>query len=701
MSFGATNERDEPSDASRPQAKEGAPPPAAPEEDFTTEFTEDTDKEARILSLSLVFSVFSVVSVLRRLFYACREEVRCFAEDKNLTQGSRRDTEGTRGTKVTNNRPRACCIWPRFLFCRLHILCELCGEVFFGCGQRLRCVKFSFFKHRPLLYPFLGAALVAAMAAELPAGSQANPSPIHFVFRPIDFSLDSCETPERHAPETMEGGVAVFDYDNDGYLDIFFANGADITTLQKSSPRYRNRLFHNNGDGTFTDVTEKAGLAGTGYDTGVAIGDYDNDGFEDIFVGGVHRNTLYHNNGDGTFTDVTEKAGLAHLDKEYGPLWSVGGAWVDVNNDGLLDLFVANYLSWDVTKEPDCRYNGKPEYCHPKFYRELPNQLFLNKGDGTFVDVSAESGIRSHPGKAMGVGVADYDSDGWPDIFVSNDKLFNFLFHNKGNGKFEEVAFEAGVALSEHGSLISNMGVDFRDFNNDGLPDIATVALTGESFPLYQNTGKGDFTEVTAESGMTWLANPMSGYSPNIADFDNDGWKDIFVSRGDVQSPMMADKLHVFQPNTVFRNLGNGRWSALTEEAGFAAQPPQRHRGSAFGDFNHDGKLDLVVTALSAPAEIWMNDSPGSNHWLELKLEGTKSNRDAIGARIRISAGGHAQVNHVSTACGYASSSAGPVHFGLGPAKTVDEIEIRWPSGTTQVLKNVPADQILRVKEPR
>ena len=524
---------------------------------------------------------------------------------------------------------------------------------------------------------------------------------IHFSFQPIAFSLDSCETPQRHAPESMAGGVAVFDYDNDGNLDIFFTNGADITTLKKVSPKYSNHLFHNNGDGTFTDVTEKAGLAGTGYDVGVAIGDYDNDGYEDIFVAGVYRNTLYHNNGDGTFTDVTEQSGLARIDKEYGPLWAVGAAWVDVNNDGLLDLFVVNYMSWNVNKEPPCTFNGKPEYCHPKYYKELPNQLFLNKGNGKFVDISAESGIRAHPGKGMGVGVADYDGDGLPDIFVSNDKLFNSLFHNKGNGRFEEVAFEAGVALPEHGNLISGMGVDFRDFNNDGLPDISLVALDTETFPLYQNNGKGAFTEVTAKSGMALLSNPMSGYSPNIADFDNDGWKDIFVSRGDVQSPAMAGRHRIDQPNTVFRNIPGGKWVALTEEAGFTAQPPRRHRGSAYGDFNHDGKLDLVVTALSAPAEIWMNDSPEDNHWLELKLQGTKSNRDGIGAKIRIMAGGQAQYTHYTTASGYASSSAGPVHFGLGAAKVVDEIEIRWPSGTLQTLKNVQADRILHVVEPK
>jgi hypothetical protein len=531
--------------------------------------------------------------------------------------------------------------------------------------------------------------------------AESNKAAIHFSYHAIPFSLDSNETPQKHAPETMAGGAAIFDYDNDGKPDIFFTNGADISTLKKSSPKYWNQLFHNNGDGTFTNVTEKAGLAGTGYDIGAAIGDYDNDGYEDIFVAGVHRNTLYHNNGDGTFTDVTEKAGLALPDKQYGPLWSVGAAWADVNNDGLLDLFVVNYMSWDVNKEPDCKFEGKPEYCHPKFYKELPNQLFLNNGDGTFTDASAKAGIRSHVGKGMGVGIADYDGDGLPDIFVANDKLFNFLFHNKGNARFEEVAFEAGVALPEHGNLISGMGVDFRDFNNDGYPDIALVALDNETFPIYQNDGKGGFTEVTSKSGMTLLSTPMSGYSVHIADFDNDGWKDIFVSRGDVQSPAMAERRHIDQPNTVFRNIPRGKWSALTDEAGFGAQPPRRHRGSAFGDLNHDGKLDLVVTALSAPAEIWMNDSPGDSHWLEIALQGTKSNRDGIGARIRIVAGGLTQFNHMSTATGYASSSAGPVHFGLGSAKTVDEIEVYWPSGIKQVLQNVPADQILRIKESK
>jgi hypothetical protein len=538
---------------------------------------------------------------------------------------------------------------------------------------------------------------------ENPSAQQAptSGSPIHFSSRPIPFSLDSSETAEKHIPETMAGGVAVFDYDHDGNPDIFFTNGADISNLKKTSKNYWNRLFHNNGDGTFTDVTEKAGLAGSGFDIGVAIGDYDNDGNEDIFVAGVHRNTLYHNNGDGTFTDVTEKAGLLHPDPQYGPLWSVGAAWVDVNNDGLLDLFVLNYVSWDGAKEPDCGAIGKRDYCHPRFYKPLPNQLFLNNGDGTFTDVSEQAGIRTHPGKGMGVAIADYDGDGLSDIFVANDKLPNFLFHNKGGARFEEVASDAGVALPEDGNLISGMGVDFRDLNNDGYPDISVVALQKETFPVYRNDGKGSFTEVTGKSGMKLLSMAMSGFCPVIVDFDNDGWKDIFVSRGDVASPDMADRVPVDQPNTVFRNLLGERWSALTEYAGFTSQPAKRHRGAAAGDFNHDGKVDLVVSALGAAAELWINDSPNSNHWLELSLRGTKSNRDGIGARIRLVAGGHAQFNHVSTASGYASSSAGPVHFGLGAAKAAEEIEIRWPSGTLQTMKGVEADQVLRVQEPK
>jgi hypothetical protein len=532
------------------------------------------------------------------------------------------------------------------------------------------------------------------------------PSPIRFEFKKITFRLENDETPAKNAPETMPGGVAVFDYNGDGRPDIFFTNGADIATLKKDDAKYRNRLFRNDGGGVFTDVTDAAGLAGTGYDIGVAAGDYDNDGHPDLFVAGVHHSTLYHNNGNGTFTDVTVKAGLdASLnnpDPEFGPFWATTAAWVDVNNDGLLDLFVVNYMQWTYDAQPLCGFAQAhiADYCSPKYYKGQPNQLFLNNGDGTFRDASKAWGLRDHVGKGMGVGVADYDLDGKQDLFVTNDTSYNFLFHNLGN-KFEEVAFDTGVALTEDGNFISGMGLDFRDIRNKGYPDIGFVALNNQTFPVFENTGEGNFKETTTDSGMRELSRPMSGFGAGFYDFDNDGWKDMFVSRGHVESISMPSQ-PVDQFNTVFRNLGaSGKWTALTEEAGFTATPAARHRGCAFGDFDGDGRVDVVVTALGAEAEIWMNRSETPGHWLDIALRGTKSNRDGIGARIKlVSKAVGAQYNHMTTSVGYASSADGPVHFGLGPDKVADIIEIHWPSGIVQTLKNVPTDKILQVTEP-
>ncbi len=556
--------------------------------------------------------------------------------------------------------------------------------------------------------PALNRSLRALIAvASLPAmacgvvlfGAAVSPPGIRFSPMPIAFRLETDETPTRHVPATMAGGVAVFDYNKDGHPDIFFTNGANIKTLQKDDPKYKDRLFRNDGNGVFTDVTDAAGLAGTGYDVGVAAGDFDNDGYPDLFVTGVHRNTLYHNNRDGTFTDVTSKAGLNRPDSEYGPLWSVAAIWVDVNGDGLLDLFVVNYLQWDFATEPICKYHEISDYCAPSFYKGLPDQLFLNKGDGTFQDVSAAWGVRSHVGKGMGGAMADFDLDGKPDIFVTNDGYYNFLFHNLG-GKFEEVALPEGVALPEDGNFISGMGVDFRDVDNDGYPDVAFAALANQTFPLFQNRSGQEFVEVTGTSGLRATTLMRSGFGVGIYDFDNDGWKDIFASGGHVLS-LMTLGTAVDEPNFVFRNPGReGRWSVAGDDGGFSALQPARHRGCAFGDFDGDGRVDVVVTALGGDAELWMNRSEPSGHWLDFALEGTRSNRDGIGARIKVVTSKGAQYNHMTTSVGYASSSDGPVHFGLGGDARAKLVEIHWPSGIVQTFQDVAADRVLAVKEP-
>ncbi|MGA2743854.1 MAG: CRTAC1 family protein [Candidatus Sulfotelmatobacter sp.] len=554
-----------------------------------------------------------------------------------------------------------------------------------------------------------GLLLLVGLISVLPilSGQGSSPgAPIEFELKKISFRLANGVTPAKNIPETMLGGVAIFDYNGDGRPDIFFTNGANVATLKKDSPEFRDRLFRNDGNGVFTDVTDAAGLAGTGYDIGAAVGDYDNDGHPDLFVAGVHHSTLYHNNGNGTFTDVTVKSGLDaslnHPDPEFGPWFAITAIWVDVNNDGLLDLFVVNYLQWTYYAERRCEFDRVGDYCHPKFFKGQPNQLFLNNGDGTFRDASKEWGIRDHVGKGMSVVMADYDLDGRPDLFVANDAAYNSLFHNLGN-KFEEVAFETGVALPEDGNFISGMGADFRDFNNDGYPDIAFAALIGQTFPLFQNTGKGSFREITTESGMHEASIHMSGYCVGLYDFDNDGWKDLFVSGGHVQSvPLPGQPIDEY--NAVFRNPGaegrrSGKWAKLTEPAGFSSSPAARHRGCAFGDLDGDGRIDVVVSAIDRDAEIWINRSPKSGHWIEIALHGTKSNRDGIGARIKVITKSGVQYNHMTTSVGYASSSDGPVHFGLGPDRRVEEVEIHWPSGMVQSLRDVDGDRRIEVTE--
>ncbi len=547
----------------------------------------------------------------------------------------------------------------------------------------------------------------AVVSAVLVCALLAAPSASTILFEEIAarsglvFTTNSSPTPNKNQPETMVAGVALFDYDNDGYLDVYFVNGAAIPSLKKETPAYWNRLFHNNRDGTFTDVTEKAGVAGEGYGMGVAIGDYDNDGWPDIFVANVTKNQLFHNNRDGTFTEVTDKAGVAGGILDGKKMWSVSAAWVDYNNDGLADLFVSNYCKWEVNKDPFCGPDPtKRAYCHPNNYKPLPDTLYRNNGDGTFTDVSAETGISRYYGKGMGAAIADYDGDGFMDIFVANDNSPNFLFHNIGGKKFEEVALQSGVAYSQSANAVSGMGADFKDIDNDGRPDIWHTAIENESFPLYHNEAGGDFRETT-ERGLLMRTRTMSGWSNGVFDFDNDGWKDLFVARGNVlDNVALFSNRRYEEPNAVFRNVGGSKFQDVSADAGPDFQIAAAHRGVAFGDVDNDGRIDAVVTVLNGKAEYFHNISPTANHWIALKLTGVKSNRLGLGAQVRITGeDGLKQYNEVTTAVGYACSSDPRVHFGLGASKTVREIEIKWPSGIRQTVRSVPADQIVAIEE--
>jgi len=521
----------------------------------------------------------------------------------------------------------------------------------------------------------------------------------------IKFKLRNSVSPQRYTFETMAGGVAIFDYNDDGLLDIFFTNGAAIPSLEKSDASYFNRLYRNNGDGTFTDVTEKAGLQGIGYSMGVAAGDYDNDGFVDLYVTGVNRNQLFHNNGDGTFTDVTDKAGVGGFVPKIGKAWSVAAGWFDYNNDGRLDLFVVNYLDYGVKTAVPCVQQGLPVYCSPVDFLGTPNILYRNNGDGTFSDVSEPSHISQYIGKGMGVAFADYDNDGFTDIFVSNDTFENYLLHNNGDGTFTNVAVLAGVAYNQFGKAIAGMGVDFRDIDNDGRPDIFEAAMFGEGFPLYKNLGGGLFQDVSGAAGLSALTSRSTGWGVGVFDFDNDGNKDLFTANADILDNAMEIAHRPYPlPNRVFRNKGSMAFEDLSSKAGASFSVAAAHRSAAFGDLNNDGKIDAVVTVLNGPPEIWMNRSntqngSNRNHWIILKLVGVKSNRDGLGTKVKVTSSLGAQYNEATTAVSYNSSSDKRVHFGLGSAAVVDSIELTWPSGIKQVLKNVKVDQILTVTE--
>jgi len=516
----------------------------------------------------------------------------------------------------------------------------------------------------------------------------------------IGFRLEHAPTSSKHLIETMPGGVAVLDYDQDGYMDLYFANGAESPSLKKSHSKFWNRLYHNDHHLKFSDITESAGVAGVGYTIGAAAGDFNNDGYPDLFVVGVDQNILYVNQRDGTFRDMTLEAGLSARPRR----WGIHAAWFDYDRDGWLDLLVINYCQWDPQKEPYCGDNrpGYRTYCHPSKYLPLPNQLYHNNRNGTFSDISLASEIGRHLGKGMGAAVADFDLDGWPDVFVANDTEPNFLFWNQKDGTFREVANAKGVAFNQFGSAVSSMGVDFRDFDNDGRPDIFVTTLSNEGFLLFRNN-ESLFDDVSDSAGIGLNSLPFSGWSNLIADFNNDGWKDLFSANGHVLDNIELKQSRTYrQPNSLFLNLGNGKFQEVSESTGSTLASPAAHRGAASVDLDNDGRLDLVVTALGESPKILQNQTNEQSHWLEVQLQGQTSNRLGEGALLRLEMfNGRIIWNHASASAGYASSSDPRVHFGLGKDDRIRNLSVYWPSGKEQVLHTLLADQIRSVKEPR
>jgi enediyne biosynthesis protein E4 len=533
---------------------------------------------------------------------------------------------------------------------------------------------------------FLGVTALAAAAPIFDVRS----------LRGVDFILQNSPTPRKFLIETMPGGVALFDYNNDGLLDIFLVNGGQIgdvlhvpENFNRSDPRFWNRLYRQNPDGSFTDTTESCGLAKAGngnYGMGVAVGDYDNDGNSDLYVTSYGKNILYRNNGDGTFTDVTAKAGVAAGG------WSVSAGFFDYDNDGHLDLFVTRYMDWDADHNKICGGDWHT-YCPPGVFPATTCILYRNRGDGTFEDVTEKAGIRAKKGRALGVAFADYDGDGFTDIFVSNDGMQQYLYHNNGNGTFTECALESGVAFTSEGKGLSGMGAVFQDYDNDGKPDVVVTVLPRELYGLYHNDGAGAFTYQSLETGLGAMTSASSGWGVGLEDFDNDGWKDLFVAQSHV-----LDNVQQIDASLRYRELP---LLALNHQGHFeradsGASSPLAARGAAFGDINNDGWMDAVVSTLGGPPILFLNRKTAANHWLSISLRGSRSNRDGYGARVRV----NDQVRFATSAGSYACSNDKRLHFGLGSVEKAT-IEISWPSGAKQLLKDVRADQFLQIEEPK
>jgi len=514
----------------------------------------------------------------------------------------------------------------------------------------------------------------------------------------ISFQHDNAASPEKYLIETMGSGCGWIDYDQNGLLDLYLVNGAS-TRLYTPKHALRSALYRNNGDGTFTDVTIKAGVAAEGlFGMGVAVGDYDNDGFPDLLVLGYERSILYHNNGDGTFTDVTNRAGVGNVGK-----WGSSAAWFDYDNDGLLDLVIANYVDWSPERNFWCgdKEPGLRSYCHPDVYHGEPPTLYHNNGDGTFTDVSKRSGVGSKAGNGLGVVTFDYDNDGWQDIFIANDHMPNFLFHNNRNGSFQEIGYSAGVAVGIDGQFEAGMGTDAADTTGSGRLDLIVTHLDQQLARLYQNVGEGYFEDATFRSRISYATFHLSGFGTRFMDYDNDGARDLFMVNGHVLDNIQryhADATYA-EPKLMFRNTGHGIFQNVSEQLGSDFQLPRVSRGAAIADFDNDGDLDILVSNNGQAPQLLRNDGGNANHWLQIFLIGTRSNRDAVGARVKVAAGDLLLFDQRKGGMSYQSAQDPRLHFGLGEHEKIEAIEIIWPSGVVTKLANVRGDQIISVKE--
>ncbi len=515
----------------------------------------------------------------------------------------------------------------------------------------------------------------------------------------IHFRHDNAASPQKFLIETMGAGCGWLDYDQDGLLDLYLVQSAATPAYQPPRP-LRGALYRNNGDGTFTDVTARAGVGAEGvFGMGVAVGDFDNDGYPDLYVCGYGRSILYRNNRDGTFTDVTARAGVANAGR-----WASSAAWFDFNNDGRLDLVVANYVDWSPKRNFYCGDHGPGlrSYCHPDDFNGAPPSLFRNNGDGTFTDVSAASGIGAKPGNGLGVVTFDYDDDGWQDVFIANDSMANFLFHNNRDGTFTEVAYLAGVAVGMNGEPEAGMGVDAGDASGTGRLDLAVTHLDSQLARFYQNQGGGFFDDATIRSGIGYSTYLMSEFGARFMDYDNDGRLDLFMACGHVLDNVSRYKPNVryAEPKMMFHNIDGGRFRNVSEELGADLRRPCVSRGAAVGDFDNDGDLDILVSNNGGAPQLLRNDGGNARHWLQLLLIGAgKSNRDAVGARVRVEAGELVLVDQRKGGMSYQSAQDPRLHFGLGAQTVAERVEIRWPSGARTELHQVNADQILAVEE--